>query len=496
MDGKFIFLKYFLVSEPLINMIQSFHHLSILPGINEGISGTTVDGNNMGIIKNIAENKKEAALEVLKFFTSKEYQRNKFILKKTITVIKDLWYDEEVCKNELCDVLKNSQIIIEPEFIKNRKDDAWKKYQSSIYQYLFENQTMDETLKQIYDVTKIYHIDLSTNNTYVGLICFIYIIIVSVLMLLSLIFIFKENFQPFFSFLPDDLWIITVIGTVLILCSQFFSYGPVSKLKCHLLPLSLSIGFTFNVCPILYVLIIQFPEYNKISKWVNNHRILFLLFNILIDICLWSTLLINPYTKEKIFNENGEIFEICKFNGEYSIIIMLIYKIVVMTLMLLLIFVEWNISVIMYDLRFIVAALYIDILSIFIIYIFYLIKLKNYVLYFIFKIFIATVVSLSNYIFLYGFRILLGFTRKQNLKIQFINNINENFINSTNINQSKSTNIHSSIYISKTTQNSEENEDPSSIMTSNSSFFRRMINYHYSKELSVTSTFNYTTTNN
>jgi len=41
------------------------YYKSILPGIKQGISGFFIDGNNIGIIKNISEDKKEAALEVL-----------------------------------------------------------------------------------------------------------------------------------------------------------------------------------------------------------------------------------------------------------------------------------------------------------------------------------------------------------------------------------------------------------------------------------------------
>jgi len=42
---------------------------------------------------------------------------------------------------------------------------------------------------------------------------------------------------------------------------------------------------------------------------------------------------------------------------------------------------------------------------------------------------ITSIVSNSNYAFLYGFRLFLAFIQKQNIKLQFINNIIENFIN-------------------------------------------------------------------
>jgi len=479
MGGNSIFLKYFLISEPLLSMLQ--YNLSVLPGIKEGISGSTVDGNNIGIIKNIAEDKKDAAIEVLKFFTSKEYQKNGFKDKKTITVLKDLWYDEDVCKNGLCDVLKKSQIIVEPKFIKNRSDNYWEKYQNSIYQYLFENATIDETLKQINDITKIYYITLDVTNTYVGLLCFILILIVSLIMLASVIFPFLNNYQKFFMFLTEDFWIVTILGSILIICTQYINYGHITTLKCYLTPLLLSIGFTLNVTPILYVLIVQFPERNKLTVWIYWHRYLFLLFNILVDVLISSISLIHPYTVRSIIVEGGENFEICKFSGEYTTYIYLIYKFLVILLMLLLIFVEWNFSGIRYDLRFIVVALYIDILAIINIYVFSILKNENYKIYFLIKIIIALFVSLSNHFFFCGYRILLGFFNKQDIKLQFIQYINDNFINSQTSQQKTNSNCYST-NINSSLENNTNNINVSNELSSvdKPNFIVRMINYHYS----------------
>jgi len=91
---------------------------------------------------------------------------------------------------------------------------------------------------------------------------------------------------------------------------------------------------------------------------------MFLLLSVLVDVLLNSISLINPYTPYTIMAENGEKFEICKYNGEYSIIILIVYKLLVILLLLFLIFVEWNFSDTLYDLKLIILTQYISILSI------------------------------------------------------------------------------------------------------------------------------------
>jgi len=214
MKEESVFIKYLLLGKPLIEEIR--YYRSILPGIKKGISGFFIDGNNMGIIKNISEDKKEAALEVLKYFTSKEYQI-KIFNEKCIPAISELWYDEELCKNELCDIAKSDQFTMEPEFIKDKPDYYRKKYQKYIYQYLYGNDiTVDEASKHIEDLTKVYYVSLDTKNSYVGLICFVFFSVISAFMLLSLIFIFVDNFNPFFMFLSEEFWIITVLGSIMV----------------------------------------------------------------------------------------------------------------------------------------------------------------------------------------------------------------------------------------------------------------------------------------
>ncbi|ORX77175.1 hypothetical protein BCR32DRAFT_283426 [Anaeromyces robustus] len=274
----------------------------------------------MGIVKNMTEEEKYASLEVVKYFTSKEYQSNMFRNRLCLTSHTEVLNDKEICKNAPCDLVKEIQFTGEPLFIKKGPQNYSKKYKQYIYQFLYNNESINRILKYINDVTKTYYISLNTENSYVGFTVFIFISVVSALMILSLIVVFNDNFQPFLMFLPTGFWI-----------SQFW-------------------GFTFNLCSIICKLISQLPEENKLSVWVGNNKYLFILLNVLMDVLFNSISLIDKYSIKLVVVENGENFEIF------------------------------------------ISALYLDILS-------------------------------------FVLLVLLGILKKQDVKLQFINSINDKFIN-------------------------------------------------------------------
>jgi len=376
--GKFVFLKYWLVGNPMLDFLKIIFGISKLPGIKEGIYGTLVSGNNIGIIRNITDDKREASLEVLKYYTSKEYQKEVFKNRYGAIALDELLDEEELCEDGLCDILKDAQFIVKPKFIRDGPTNYGKRYQKYIYQFLYnKNTTMDETLKKINDITKVYYVSLRTDDSYVGLIYFIFSLATSALMLLSLIFLFRDNFHPYFMFLPDDFWIITVLGSILLLWIPCISYGEVETIKCHLKPLLIAIGYTLSLCPTFYKLIALFPEEYKMIRWIVKHKYIFLLFNIVIDILLCSISLINPYTSQYVLVEDGESFKKCKYNGIYSVIILFVYKFLVFFVMLFLVFVEWNNITSFYDMKPILMIIYVDFLFIVLISVFHIINIKN-----------------------------------------------------------------------------------------------------------------------
>jgi len=481
LEGNSIFLKYWIIGEPLLSIVKKNYTITNLPGIKESISGTAIQGSNIGIIRNITDEKKEASIEVLKYYVSKENQKLLFDKRFGITAIDELLNDENSCFDEICDIVKNVQYTLEPKFIKDssKPEEYRKRYQKYIYKFLFDNYTIDETLKQIYDITNVYYITIGTENSYVGLTLFIIFLVITAFMLLSLVFLFKDNFHPFYLFLPDDFWIVTVLGSVLLLWIPYINYGRIDTIKCHLRPLYMNVGLSLSICPIFYKLISLFPEENRVIRWVIEHRYLFLLFNIMIDVLLCSISLIKPYTPQLVSVEDGESFEKCNFKGNYTIIMLIVYKLLIILIMLFLVFVEWNISSTIYDMKFIILTLYIDILFIGLIFVFYSIKIKYYIGYFLIQSISTSAVSLFNYILLYGIRVLLAFIKKQNVKLQFINNINEMFINNETIMKIEKTNGDYSLSRTRYENEDSVNDTIESSSNSKSNFITRMINYHY-----------------
>lgn len=91
--------------------------------------------------------------------------------------------------------------------------------------------------------------------------------------------------------------------------------------------------------------------------------------------------------------------------------------------MLILIFMEWNIELILYDVRFIVATIYIDIIFVIISIILNFLDISTYKTYFIIRVFTILIVSITNFILLYGFRIIMPSFKKEEDIILYINTI-------------------------------------------------------------------------
>jgi len=495
MNAKSIFLKYWFVGEPLLSGLR--YYISLIPGLNEGVSGSMVAGCNVGIIKEIDPEKKDIAFEVVKYIVSKEYQREIFRSVTAITAVTELLDDPEICQLVPCEVIKKIQITGEPQFLREGPEDYRKQYQNYIYQYLYGKMPLEMTQKKIIDVTKIYDVGLGLENSALGLVVFILFMLLSSLMLLSLIFVFRDNFHPFFKFLHDDFWILTVLGSIVILCAPLVGYGQVNALKCHLQPCLISIGYTLSVGPTLHKLITQFPEKNKVVIWICKYRHTFIVMILILDVIMNGISFLGPFTAKLIVADNGEKFKICQSPGVYFMIILSTYKTLFTLLILFFIFVEWNTVAILYDVRFVVAAIYIDILSFILISVFHVIQINNYMTYFIIQTLNTSIIALSNYIILYGIRLMLAYIREHNIRLKFINTINENFINNEGLLHTRSNHHNSFNDTFSSSRHRSEMENQGRTMTSTirrTNFISRMINYHNSNGMLSSDLMTVTTT--
>jgi len=521
-DGSSIFLNYWILAYPFAETISKFYDMSILPGSRENFSAATVNGFNIGI-NNLLEDERtddsiktgisnqekiEAAIEVIKFATSKDLQKQFFIEGYSVPGIPSLFNDNEICEIKDCEMFKSMQpIITRPNdlfggnFSKFEYDDKYRKY---ALKYIFdENGDLEKTLKNIEDITKIYYIPYNKTESPIGFITIIIVSVISILMLLSLIFLFFENFQPFFKFLSIDSWILLIFGTIMILGTIITFIGEVTKMKCHLRILLFGVGMTLYLINILYELISSIPEDFNICIWIKNHKYLFILFFLSIDFLLNGLITLQPYQYDikSIIIEEGQNFQICKMYNKFGkslIILMVILKVMILFAILFFIFLEWNLKKIFYDIRFMILAIYSNLMLIFMYFLIETSHINNYLLQYILQTSIVFFFSLSSYIFLYGYKLFFAVLNKKNVKLLYINNINENFIHEGEYSKSKSKfkeQEESNIVATRqydtgdTNSNADSNYSNANSSTSKKRFstransiFSKILNIHYSTE--------------
>ncbi|ORX81116.1 periplasmic binding protein-like II [Anaeromyces robustus] len=468
-DENAIFIKYWDLA------MSNVYHKSIVPGSKEGISSSIIGGYNVGINKYSNENNIQAAVEVIKYISSKEMQKKLVINNITYSGITDLYDEEEICSVVDCKYFKSIQLIGRPIHLVNDYNSYSYNIRNTFFKFLYGDEKAETVLKKIDDITRIYNIPY--NSTF-GLICIILYGVIGCLFLLSLIFLFFSKFNFYFEFLPISSWIIFILGLIIIIITGFVEIGDKMIIKCHMKVFLISIGFTLNVIPILQQLIFNFPDESEIINWLKKHQFLLLFIFLSKDIILNLLLYIFPYDIELRMVKDGENYKKCKINNsiisKFLILFIVAIPIFVILIILFLCFIEWNVIKIKYDIRFLTYTIYIDtVLLVFLIIIRF--NLNNHRLIFMTSCLIYFSITLTNYFFLYGIRIILALLRNENSVLKFITKINNDFIN----NEDLTTRTHKSC-TSKSTDGSEfTNLDITKKDVSSSSVLKKILNYHY-----------------
>ena len=517
-DGSSIFLNYWILADPFASSISKIYDMSILPGSKENLSATSINGFNIGI-NNLLEDEKtndsketgvtnnekiKAAIEVVKFATSKDFQKLLFINGYSVPAIPALFDDNEACKKKDCEMFKSMQpMTIRPNdlfggtFSKFEYDDKYRKY---ALKYIIEEKgDLESTLKKIEDITKIYYIPYDKTESSIGYITIIVVSVISTLMLLSSIFLFFENFQPFFKFLSIDSWILLIFGSIMILCTIITYVGEVTVMKCHLRIFLFDVGMTLYLVNILYELISSIPENFDICIWIKNHKYLFIFFFLFIDLLLNGLITLKPYQydiKNKII-EDGQNFQICKMYNKFGkslLIFMVIFKIIVLFANVVFIFLEWNLKKIFYDIRCTIFAIYSNFMLAFMNFLIDMSHINDFFSQYIVQASIIFLFSLSIYIFIYGYKLFFAILNKKNVKLLYINNINENFINESKCSKNKSKSEvfeESNIVATRQYDTNDTNSNVDSNYSSTNKFnfsaransiFSKILDIHYSTE--------------
>lgn len=463
MSGKFIFLKFWYFPN-----MDLYYGVSALPGVKEGISGSSLGGFNIGINKYIPEAKKEASIQALVYMTSKNVQKNITMNNLLYTGIPSLYDEEDVCNAVNCKFFKSIQLTPRPR-VPNYTEYS-DSYRSYIFDFLYGNSSVEDALMNVNDITKLYYISLDTKDTSAGLVIFVICTVLSVIMLSLLLMLKSKNRKSYYEFLPNDFWILVVLGSVIFLYTCFLDIGKPNSFKCHLKPFFLSVGFTLVLTPVLYKLIVNFPDPNKITEWIDNHRYIFILIFISIDILLFLMTFITPYKIEDVRIKDGKNFQICFLKnklGDYITILIEIYKFIMVLVILIMIFLEWCIEKTYYDVRFIVLAIYMDALSAIALFIYHFSKINNYILKFVLPSTIFIFFAITNFTFIYGFRIIFSVLITKNEEDLFLKKFREEALKMNNsTNPSHSSNHGSTSNLSSS----------ASVRITN-----KILNYHYQK---------------
>jgi len=383
---------------------------SALPGKKEGVSGTVMISHNLGINKYISKKKKEKAIEFLKFVASKEIQRKYVAKERLMSGITELYDDNEICNFIFCDVVKNSRplSILNNDVNLFGDDNYHPKYHQYMLDYIYNGESLENTLKKVEDITKIYTFSLKTNDSVIGLIIYIIFQVFFTVIALSIILVFINKLEYRFKFLSKNLWVITTIGSLILLSSIITLYDDVNSAKCHLRTTLINVGFVISICPSLHKLITNFPVKNKISSLFKTYKYISIIVIILFTIGLNGIFSTTTFKINDNMNVDKHFYkcEIKSIFGNIFYIIIQIYNFSIIMITLALIFMEWNLNETYLDVRYLASALFMDTLSLVLLIIFDRIRIKSYVIYNVLLAANILVFSVSNHVFIYLVRIL------------------------------------------------------------------------------------------
>ena len=479
-----LFIRYYyFVHVPIFRV-------TALPGRKEGVSGTYVKSTNLSISKYIDEERKRAAIEFLKFASLKETQKKYIINNYMFSAMTELYDDEEVCSVIECDVVKDAY----PFSLKTNdvnyfgNDDYNKKYQKILLNYLYKDEPLSVALKNIEDITKIYKFSLKTDDSKAGLVIFIVSLLFFVCMILSIILVFMKKLENKFKFLSRDLWIITTLGSLILMSSLLTLYGDLSNVKCHLRVMLINMGLVLSITPSLFKLIINFPASNKFSLWIGKNKYIFIFIIIVFTVSLNGILAISSFDVQVLKTSDNRNYEKCTMNniaGNVIYYMVQVYDIVIIFSTLLLIYIEWSIEETSLDVNFLATALFMDTLSIILIIIIDKIKIKNDVLYNTSLAISILFFSISNHLFIYFIRILPLFGKKEREEAKIIKELlNSDLYDSKNFSNISSNNYNNIISL----KNSDYNSSITSSVSSNDSklkkFTQLLTSYHNQKYIS------------
>jgi len=338
-----------------------------LPGRVPGVSASCIGGSNISLNKYISEERKKAAAEIISFINSYDHQKKCVMEYNSRSAIHDIYSDPDVCKIINCNKFSSMQGIVRPGSSEVNYEEYSKNIRELARSYVLGDTKLSakEIMQKIEDIRKIHFIEL-TSLTSILILSFT--ILTVILLFSAYIYVSIKRFRTQFIFLPFNYWCVFILGIVITL---FYCYTGIYRLEdynCSIRPFLLSIGFSLIYVPLLLKMVIIFPKKNNLTKFVKDHFTLCFFLFLIIDIAInivWT--ITDPLIVNKNIISGGKNFQYCSINGivgrvfEY---ILFGYKILILLVMCILVFAEWNLAAFRYDIRSITSTIYTNLLLI------------------------------------------------------------------------------------------------------------------------------------
>jgi len=376
-----------------------------LPGKKKGLSASGIGGSNISMSRYISDEKKKAAAEILNFIFSYDEQKYNAATYGTKTSIHELYREQEVCEKLDCEFFSSMQGIVRPSSETINYAQYIEKLRDIVYNYIYgkTDKTAKEVLIELDDIRRIHYIEAVSVT---GIIILGVTLLTAILLFASYIYISIKRFRNQFVFLPFNYWCIMIFGLFTMSCYALTGIEKLKSFNCYIRPILLSFGFTMVYIPILLKMIAVFPSKNGLTKYVKDHFgfvfMIFLIIDAIINIVFLTK---DLYTVDNVILDTGKNFQTCSSSGIYGTICMYtlyVIKIVILLIMCVLVFAEWNLAAFRSDIRTVTITLYTNLLLIGIFMIVGKVRIENRYLHFGVKAGLVLLFCLSTLIIIIG----------------------------------------------------------------------------------------------
>lgn len=382
---------------------EDCYDIAPLPGRKDGISGSIINGYNIGINDKISEERKEVASKIIEYFASLDFQKDVIMELGYQSALKELYENDSICQSySQCQTFKNIQYIFKPMDISDDYNEYSKKFRDYLMMYLMNVEELQTCLQNIDYLTRIFYQD----SSYIGYKVLTYIIgATDLLILYSYCYAHTKKHIKKFQLFNNFYWFIYLFGLILIMSYGFTGMGELSNFKCRIRAFVLSIGFTLSNTLVCIKLIMNFPDSERhFVIFMEKHFGLCVFTAVLIDIVLNFLVYIDPY-RLVVLNEGNIMYNACRIQGSIGHMFtgfIYIYKIIIFIVWMIFIFIEWNIQSLKTDIRLATASLFISMIVYIIYAIFNMVQITGYREQFLIPSFMAYMFGTSNF-FLYFF---------------------------------------------------------------------------------------------